>query len=169
MIFTIGTSNRSLPEFLCELRKRRITQIVDVRSSPYSRLAHFNAGQIARWSEAAGIHYRQEGVMLGGRSEIAHDDTDYLAALDRLISAARREPLAIFCAEGDPAACHRSYAVGASLLAHRGVAVTNISRDGSTETILATLKRTPVGRLPLSARALLQDLSDNDADAPRLF
>jgi uncharacterized protein (DUF488 family) len=53
MIFTIGYSNRSLPEFVGELRKRAITQIIDVRSSPWSRNAPFNASQIERWSVPA--------------------------------------------------------------------------------------------------------------------
>lgn len=87
MIFTIGTSNRSLSEFLWELSKRDVTQIIDLRSSPFSRAPWFNAGQIERWSAQAGIFYRREGAVLGGRSDVSVDDPSYLAALDRLLNA----------------------------------------------------------------------------------
>jgi uncharacterized protein (DUF488 family) len=143
MIFSIGTSNRSLVEFLGELRRRNITQLIDVRSSPYSRVPHFNAGQIIKWAGAAGILYRQAGQILGGMSDVPTDDPEYHAAIDRLVQHATREQIAIFCAEGDPAKCHRSYTVGAALLLRHDVAVQNICRDGTTETIRKTLSRTP--------------------------
>ena len=141
MIFTIGTSNRSLPEFLRELAKRRITHIVDVRSSPYSRSPWFCRGQISKWSEQASIHYRHEGEILGGRSEIPVDDPAYIEALERIIEASCRERVAIFCAEGDPAQCHRSWDVAASLLVRYGVIARSILREGQEEDITDTLRR----------------------------
>lgn len=141
MIFTIGTSNRTLPEFLGELDRRSITQIIDVRSSPWSRNAVFNAPQIESWSENYGIMYRRAGDVLGGRADIALDDPRYLERLDRIIEIARRERLAIFCAEGDPAACHRSYDVGASLLIRYGIVARSICRDGREEDITDSLAR----------------------------
>lgn len=143
MIYTIGTSNRSLAEFMHELRRRNITQMIDVRASPYSRTPEFNAGQIVKWSARAGILYRQDGAVLGGRSPLAIDNPDFIMGLDRLLSAGKREHVAMFCAEGDPRDCHRSYHVGAALHAFYGVAVQNILRDGSTEDIRSTLHRTP--------------------------
>lgn len=77
MIWTIGYSNRSLPEFLHELGRRGITQIIDVRSSPWSRNAAFNASQIEKWSEQIGIMYRQEGLVLGGRTEMARREHSF--------------------------------------------------------------------------------------------
>lgn len=61
MLFTIGTSNRTQVEFVVELQLRGVTVIVDVRSSPYSRLPWFNSGKIAQWATEAGIDYRQMG------------------------------------------------------------------------------------------------------------
>lgn len=141
MLFTIGTSNRGLPEFLAELAKRGITGLVDVRSSPYSRVPWFNAGQIERWSERAGIHYRREGDVLGGRTTIPLDDPTYIDALDRVLAGACREPTAIFCAEGDPTQCHRTWDVAASLLIRHGVVARSILRDGREEDVTATLAR----------------------------
>lgn len=105
MLYTIGTSNRSLDEFLSELRRRQITYLVDVRSSPYSRLAWFNQGQIERWAARLGLYYRHEGVILGGHSGIEVEDTRYQAALDRVLAAGQRERTVMFCAEGDPEHC----------------------------------------------------------------
>ena len=153
MLYTIGYSTRTLPEFIRELERRGITQLWDVRSSPWSRNQPFNANQIERWTERNGILYRQTGDVLGGRTEIALDDARYLAALDRLLDAACREPLVIMCSEGDPAQCHRSWDVGASLLVRYGVVARSILRDGREEDITDTLKRVSPTRLAAEIRA----------------
>ena len=157
MIFTIGTSNRSLPEFLHELEKRGITYLVDVRSSPYSRSPWFNRGRIENWSEQASVHYRWEGKILGGRSEIPVDDLAYIEAIERIIDASCRERVAIFCAEGDPAQCHRSWDVGASLLVRYGVVARSILRDGREEDITVTLRRVDQPNFALSLRKSLTE------------
>lgn len=157
MIYTIGYSNRTLPEFLGELRKRGVTQLIDVRSSPWSRNTSFNAPQIERWSERAGIMYRRYGDVLGGRSEIPADDARYVNALDDVLDKAGREPIVIMCAEGDPAQCHRSWDVGASLLLRYGLIAINILRDGRHEDLTDTLARTNPNRFGASINEALQD------------
>jgi uncharacterized protein (DUF488 family) len=147
MIYTIGYSDRTLPQFLYELERRGITQIIDVRSSPWSRNAAFNATQIAQWSERAGILYRQEGKVLGGRAEIPVEHPDYLAALDRVLDAACRERVVVMCAEGRPEDCHRTWDVGASLLVRHGVIARSILRDGREEDLTETLRRVPSSRM----------------------
>ena len=147
MIYTIGYSTRTLPEFLSELERRGITQLVDVRSSPWSRNQPFNANQIERWAEQGGLLYRQAGGVLGGRAEIALDHPDYLAALNRLLDTACRDPLAIMCSEGDPTQCHRTWDVGASLLVRHGVIARSIKRDGRDEDVTDTLERVPCSRI----------------------
>ena len=165
MIFTIGYSTRTLPEFLHELGRRGITQLVDVRSSPWSRNAPFNANQIEQWSEPAGIMYRRAGDVLGGRTEIALGDQRYLEALDRLLDSAYREPLAIMCSEGDPAQCHRTWDGGASLLFLHGVVARSVLRDGLEEDVMDTLQRIPSGRMAPEIRAMLATQSDLFDDA----
>jgi len=156
MLFSIGYSDRSLPQFLHELEQRGITQIIDVRSSPWSRNAAFNATQIAQWSERAGILYRQEGKVLGGRAEIALDHPDYLAALDRILDAACRERIVLMCAEGRPEDCHRTSDIAVSLLARFGVITRSICRDGADEDVTDTLLRVPAGRIDPLIRGLLE-------------
>lgn len=155
MIFSLGTSNRTLPEFLRELDKRKITSIVDVRSSPWSRNAPFCAPAIERWSERHGVLYRREGEILGGRSDVPLDDPRYIDTLGAIISAACQENIAIFCAEGDPADCHRTYDIGASLLIRHGVIVRSILRDGRDEDITDTLARVCPGDFRPEVRSLL--------------
>jgi uncharacterized protein (DUF488 family) len=158
MIFTIGYSNRTLPEFLGELRRRQITQIIDVRSSPWSRNAAFNATQIERWSQRAGMLYRQGGEILGGMNAIPTDDPRYVDALDDILDAAGRERIVIMCAEGDPAQCHRSWDVGASLLVHYGVIGVNILRNGTNEDMTDTLQRVNPNRLGAPVREALESM-----------
>ena len=148
MIYTLGTSNRSLSEFFHELRLREITYLIDVRSSPYSsRFPWFNRQQIEWRAEHQGRMYRWEGAVLGGRSEMPLDHPNYIAVLDRMLSAAGRENVAIFCAEGDPADCHRTWSVAASLLARYGVVAKSILRDGREEDVTDSLRRVASGSI----------------------
>lgn len=148
MIYSIGTSNRSLPEFLNELQKRGVTQLIDVRSSPYSRFPWFSRPKIEQWGPRAGLMYRFEGQVLGGNAGMALDDPRYVDALDRVLAASSREPIAIMCAEGDPAQCHRTWSVAASLLIRFGVVVRSILRDGGEEHVTETLTRVSSARMP---------------------
>lgn len=141
MIYTIGYSTRTLPEFLSELEKYRITIIIDVRSRPWSRNASFNAKQIERWSASADLMYKQLGHILGGDANIPLEDDRYQSALKSVVDAAKAENIAVFCAEGDPALCHRVWDIGANLLINWGVSSTNILRDGSLEKIETTIHR----------------------------
>lgn len=156
MIYTIGYSTRTLPDFLHELERRRITQLWDVRSSPWSRNQPFNANQIERWAERSGIYYRQHGDILGGRAEIPLDHPDYLSALDRILDAACRERIVLMCAEGKPEDCHRTTDIAASLLARFGIVTRSICRDGSDEDVTDTLQRVSAGRIAPLIRDLLE-------------
>lgn len=147
MIFTIGYSNRDLTEFAREIARRNITQIVDVRSSPWSRNPHFTRDRLARWAEVSGRMYRWEGDILGGRSAFAPDSQPYRAALEKLIASAATERVVLLCAEGEPEHCHRCYDVGAALLGFYEVPTINIRRDGSDEHVQITLSRISIDRL----------------------
>jgi uncharacterized protein (DUF488 family) len=148
MIWTIGTSNRTLGEFLYELERRKITCLIDVRSSPYSsRFPWFSRQQIERWTERQALMYSWQGSILGGRSDTPLDHPDYIATLERILSCAGRENVAIFCAEGDPAECHRTWSVAASLLVRHGVIAQSILRDGREEAVIDSLRRVPLASI----------------------
>jgi hypothetical protein len=103
---------------------------------------------IEHWAERACLYYRYEGSVLGGRSGYGVTDPEYSEALDRIVAAAGRENVAIFCAEGDPARCHRSFEVSASLLARYGLITRQICRDGTCEDATDTLRRTAPQLIP---------------------
>ena len=167
MIFTIGTSDRTLAGFGDELAKRNIRHLIDVRSSPRSRFAYFNAGQMEAWCERIGAYYRWAGDVLGGRSEIDVGDDRYTDALSLIVQAANREPLAIFCAEGDPRECHRSYQIAATLLVRFGVEAVNIRRDGSDQRVTETLAFTKPNLIPENIRnAVMQRLTNPQIHLP---
>lgn len=141
-LYSIGTSDRSIDQFFEPLVARAIVAIVDVRSRPGSRLPHFRKAALSSNAEGRGMMYSWEGDQLGGLNESPTDTPSFIAALDRLMEVARSGPTAIFCAEGDPARCHRSWKVGAALLVQQKFQVVNILRDGRDEPITRTLLRT---------------------------
>lgn len=68
-LFTVGHSNRPLPEFIDVLRSADIETLVDVRRFPASRRhPHFNIGPLRDGLAAAGIAYRHL-PQLGGYRE----------------------------------------------------------------------------------------------------
>lgn len=126
VLYTIGHSTRSLNELIDVIRSCHVASLVDVRRYPASRRhPHFSRVSLNEALPRAGIQYRHEEAMGGRRSGRVdspngawrtpafrayadHANTSvFLDALDRVLSAARREPTAIMCAEALPWRCHR--------------------------------------------------------------
>lgn len=148
MIYTVGYSTRSLPEFTKELEKRNITRLVDVRSRPSSRNPSFNRKAIERWSEKLGIYYSFEGEALGGDPDEGRELSAIVDAISRIASAAKSENVAIMCAEGDPAKCHRTWDIAVYLIASHEIAPISILRDGTEEQANKSLQRVSKRNLP---------------------
>jgi uncharacterized protein (DUF488 family) len=126
-IFTIGHGNRAIEEFVALLRQSRIEHLVDVRAFPASRRnPQFAREALERALAHAGIHYLWEGEGLGGRRRPAARSphtalrnagfrayadhmmqTEFQAALDRLIGLGKARRAAVMCAERLPWHCHR--------------------------------------------------------------
>lgn len=143
-LFTIGHSTRSSDEFIALLKAHGIDCVADVRSFPGSR-RHPQFGQAALEAAlgGAGIHYIHI-VSLGGRrgrQDVPEHDThwrnpafanyaDYTrtpafrAGLDQLEALARKERVAIMCAEALWWRCHRR--IIAEEAVKDGLAVTHI-------------------------------------------
>jgi uncharacterized protein (DUF488 family) len=67
-VFTVGHSNHSPEDFIKLLLRHRVGEVVDVRSSPYSRyISHFNRDVLQEVLEQIGISYVFLGGELGGR------------------------------------------------------------------------------------------------------
>ncbi len=152
ILYTIGHENAALVDILSLLQDNNITQLVDIRSLPFSRkVPHFNRRRFTRSLADAGIIYIYLGNLLGGYppdpsvypdgeakfgaevdySAIALRDY-YLQGIEELLSLAAAEPTAVMCAEEDPAFCHRQHLVSQTLL-QRGIEVLHIRHDGSLQ------------------------------------
>ncbi len=69
-LYTIGHSNMPVEEFLALLDQHRITVLVDVRSTPYSRyVPQFNKANLQGLFRQHHMDYRFAGEWLGGRPQ----------------------------------------------------------------------------------------------------
>lgn len=154
-VLTVGHSNHSPEAFLRLLLRHNVDQVVDVRSTPYSRYApHFNHESLNGILENVGIGYTFMGEGLGGRptDRLCYDangrvlynriaDTDpFDDGIRRIIRGADERRLALMCTEKEPLECHRTLLI-ARTLTERGVAVAHILADGSLENHDTTMDR----------------------------
>lgn len=123
-IFTIGSSNRSVVEFIEMLRSNGVRRLIDVRSKTGSRTLHFDErrfGNLSRILADAGIEYDSSlHLKLGGQQNGQEKMTlknfraythtlGFAEALEDLIVIATLTEgnSAIMCCERDPRQCHR--------------------------------------------------------------
>ena len=145
-VYTIGHSNHSMDRLIELLKSNEISEIVDVRSQPYSRFQpQFNRSDIEGPLRAAEIDYLFLGNELGARS---NDTSCYVngrvqyqriavtkgfgRAIDRVLLESGSHKLALMCAEKEPLECHRTLLVGQALFS-RGGSVVHIHSDGRQE------------------------------------
>lgn len=162
-LFSIGHSTHTLETLVSFLKRHGVTEVADVRSTPYSRFnPQFNRDSLANSLVPHGIEYVFLGRELGGRPddpacyENGRVRYDRVAAtpvfqrgLDRVIQDAATRGVAMMCAEKEPLECHRTLLV-AQALGDRGVAVQHIRADGILEGHGAAMDRLLVmhGDLP---------------------
>jgi uncharacterized protein (DUF488 family) len=137
-IYTVGHSNHDPQAFVALLQQHGIEQVVDVRSSPYSRyVPQANRESLALTLREAGIAYHWLGDRLGGKPGGQVADYDELRAgapfrqgIADLLALSGRARTAIMCAEGDHRQCHRQRLIAPALL-EQGARVIHIQPDGS--------------------------------------
>lgn len=142
-ILTIGHSTRPIAEFVALLKAHRVARVIDVRTVPRSRHnPQFNRENLPASLAAVGIGYRHR-ASLGGLRRPAADSpnkgwrnlsfrgyADYMqtpefnTAVDELVDLAKKERLALMCAEAVPWRCHRSLIADALLV--RGIRTADI-------------------------------------------
>jgi uncharacterized protein (DUF488 family) len=132
IIFTLGTSNRSLEEFVHLLRINGIEMVVDVRSFPTSRFPHFRKETLSQSLGEAGLGYSCLGKELGGYRKGGYEaymqTRDFLRGMELLERMATRCRCALLCAERLPQRCHRRF-IGRSL-EERGWKIVHIIDEG---------------------------------------
>jgi uncharacterized protein (DUF488 family) len=127
LVLTVGHSTHPLEEFVALLAAHGVSMLVDVRTIPRSRHnPQFNMDTFPAALAAAGIGYLHVKGLGGLRHAAAASPNtgwrtpgfrgyaDYMltaefaAELEKLMALARRERVAIMCAEAVPWRCHRS-------------------------------------------------------------
>lgn len=147
-IFTIGYGGRPTDEFVAMLKHYKIDILVDVRTQPYSKFnPDFTRSSLSNIVARAGLDYVFMGDSLGGRPDDGHcfvagklnadrcEERDwYMRGIAGLKALAREQLVAIMCSEKDPAHCHRSYVVGATVAKDDDFAVAHIDKAGELKT-----------------------------------
>ena len=132
LVWTLGTSNRSLEDFIEKIKSYRIGVVVDVRRFPRSRFSYFCREELEGVLEGVGVRYLYLGDRLGGYREggyIKHmESEDFREGLSILEDVSRRERALILCSERFPWRCHRRFI--ASELEGRGFRVIHIIDKG---------------------------------------
>jgi len=126
-LYSIGHSNRTLPEFLSLLRANDVRALADIRQFTRSRAnPQFNAETFSKALAESGIIY-EHILELGGRRSSSLEDSpngfwdnqafrsyaDYALGEDfergyaKLLQMAHRAPTAMMCAEAVWWRCHR--------------------------------------------------------------
>lgn len=144
-LYTVGHGARSLQEFLAALEGAGLSKLVDVRRYPFSkRHPHFAKEALAKTLPEKGIAYEWWGAELGGRRKPIDgpsrhpawrndsfqayadymDTSEFREALKGLLRQARKERIAVMCAETVWWRCHRRLTSDAAAVA--GAAVFHI-------------------------------------------
>ncbi|MDR1006786.1 MAG: DUF488 domain-containing protein [Bacteroidales bacterium] len=129
-IFSIGHGNKTIEEFIAELRSFDIAFLIDVRTKPYSKwYPAYNQNMLKEILAKHSIKYVYLGNVLGG---LPNDTSCYVdgkvsydilktkpffkEGLQRLILAETKGiNVAVMCSEGNPAECHRTKVIGVEL------------------------------------------------------
>ena len=128
-LWTIGHGDRDFDSVAATLHAHGVQTIVDVRSTPYSRVAsEFTKHQLEDAAASAGFGYRWMGRSLGGKPPAGANE--FNSGIDELSGLCATSHVALLCAELDPVHCHRDSAL-APALAARGFHVIHILADGT--------------------------------------
>ncbi|MGC2323573.1 MAG: DUF488 domain-containing protein [Terriglobales bacterium] len=144
IVLTIGHSTRPLEDFIHLLDAHGVKRLVDVRTLPRSgHNPQFNQDSLSAelkrqdiaYTHLPGLgglrHARKDSTNLGWRNAGFRGFADYMQTPDfeknlkQLITMAKKDRLAIMCAEAVPWRCHRSLIADALLV--RGLRVEEIS------------------------------------------
>jgi uncharacterized protein (DUF488 family) len=144
LVFTIGHSTRSIEDFIDLLKAHGVQRVIDLRTIPRSRHnPQFNRAQLSPALHCARIRYRhmpglgglrrarRDSTNVGWRNASFRGYADYMQTstfrenLDRCIALAKRERVALMCAEAVPWHCHCALIADALLV--RGIEASEIA------------------------------------------
>lgn len=128
IIYTLGSSLRSVEEFQELIKGYNIQLVIDVRRFPVSKLEHFNKDNLSNNLKDLGVEYLYMGEQLGGYRSGGYQSymltQQFQKGVDEIIRCANKYNTAILCAERFPWMCHRRFI--AQALEERGWVVVHI-------------------------------------------
>jgi uncharacterized protein (DUF488 family) len=112
-IYSLGTSTRSIEEFIRLLKENGVKNAIDIRRFPKSRLPHFCQEALRKALEESGLSYHYLGDLLGGFRkggyEAYMESSEFKRGFEKLKKIAQKETSAFFCCERFPWRCHRRF------------------------------------------------------------
>jgi uncharacterized protein (DUF488 family) len=148
VVYTVGHSNRSLPELVSLLAAPGVAELIDVRRVPRSRRnTQFEGDALARSLPAQGIGYAHEPALGGFRRPQPESrnggwetpafqgyadhmaSAEFRAALASLEARARERVVCVMCAEAQWWRCHRRLISDALVVEGFGVLHLGLARD----------------------------------------
>jgi uncharacterized protein (DUF488 family) len=139
-IWSVGHSNISFEKFLSIVLSQEIEEIVDVRSTPFSRYTpHFNSENLEALLKKSDVSYKFMGDSLGGRppetelydseGHVLYDmlskNFRFASGLEELCIRSESRRTAMMCSEESPEHCHRRLLIG-RVLREQGIDVIHI-------------------------------------------
>ena len=183
-IHTVGHSNLSAESLVEMLKRRGITQVIDVRSTPYSRyVPHFNRDNIRATLERNSTSYTHMGDALGGRPqddrlydrdgranyELMAQEKTFQDAIGQVEQMAEDGHTLLMCTEADPLRCHRTLLVSQELTS-RGANIIHLMRDDQQENHEETMEKLLVvwklprnGNAEMTRRQIIEEAVRNQA------
>ncbi|MEO0068370.1 MAG: DUF488 domain-containing protein [candidate division WOR-3 bacterium] len=132
LVYTIGTSKRTITEFINLLQKYQIKTVIDVRRFPTSKIEHFQQKNLITHLARAGIQYRYLGKELGGYRTGGYEKytstPEYFQGITTLEKICAETTAAIMCAEIVPFRCHRRF-ITATLKQRKWQVIHIITKD----------------------------------------
>lgn len=125
-IWTIGTSNRSLEDFLSLLKHHSIKAVADIRRFPTSKFPHFRKENLKDALESSGMKYFHIESLGGYRGDYLEHmrSMEFEEGMKELTSISSRYKTAFVCAELLFFRCHRRFV--SDELVRRGFEVIHI-------------------------------------------
>jgi uncharacterized protein (DUF488 family) len=113
LVYTIGTSTRTIEEFVSLCQGFELEAVADVRRFPFSKFEYFRKDNFSRHLESYKIRYFYLGDLLGGFREKGYPEytrsSQFEKGINSLKLIASEYKTAFVCAERFPLRCHRRF------------------------------------------------------------
>jgi uncharacterized protein (DUF488 family) len=177
IVFTVGHSTHDIKHFIELLNKYGVNCLIDVRSSPYSRIApQFNKDMLSsalKSNEILYVHFEKEFGARHTKPSLLDEDgkvdfdkvresAEFKQGVQRLEKALKLGyTVALMCSEANPVDCHRFSMISCQLV-REGLQVHHILQDPEKLTRIMVIREasrsiSPVGEYPAGVRVVSAD------------